>query len=299
MNNIAYIKGLYKPYRITKNKNVTIIDSSQGKFVLKKETKDLFTLFNYLDSRGFLAHPKIIKNIRNEDNLYEYLEDENTFKEQKLSDLANTLASLHNKTVYFKETSKDNYKEIYEDVISNLKYLSTYFNSIFLSFIKDEYQSPSKYLYSRNYYKIKEAINFCKDNIEKWYEKVNENSKVRVSVVHNNLSLDHFIENENGKFLISWDNFKIDTPVLDFVNLYHEEYLNYDFSTFLEEYTNNFELLEEEKDLLFILISIPLYFKIDKDSEVDNVKVVHDNVTYLYKTEKLIEPYYTNNNQDK
>ena len=37
MNSLEYIKNIYKPYRITKMKNATIIDSSEGKFVLKKE----------------------------------------------------------------------------------------------------------------------------------------------------------------------------------------------------------------------------------------------------------------------
>ena len=36
MNSLEYIKNIYKPYRITKMKNATIIDSSEGKFVLKK-----------------------------------------------------------------------------------------------------------------------------------------------------------------------------------------------------------------------------------------------------------------------
>ena len=57
MNSLEYIKNIYKPYRITKMKNATIIDSSEGKFVLKKENKDLYTLFNYLNKRGFDNFP--------------------------------------------------------------------------------------------------------------------------------------------------------------------------------------------------------------------------------------------------
>ena len=40
MNNaLEEIKGTYKPYRITKKKNVTIIDSTSGSYVIK-EKKD-------------------------------------------------------------------------------------------------------------------------------------------------------------------------------------------------------------------------------------------------------------------
>lgn len=295
MNNLSYIKSVYKPFRITKNKSVMIIDSTEGRFVLKKENKDLYTLFNYLNKRGFNNFPKLVKNFRDEENLFEYVSEDETFKEQKLASLSGVLSSLHNKTVYFKSTSLDNYKEIYENISSNLKYISNYYNVMFLSFLNDEYQSPSKYLFSRNYFKIKEAIKFCSDELENWYNLVQDKENVRVSVVHNNLAMDHFIDNNESPVLISWDNYKIDTPVLDFVTLYHNEYLNYDFSSFLTEYLSTFELLEEEKKLLFILISIPLLVT-KGNTEFENTKKMHENIIYLYKTEKLIKPYYINNN---
>lgn len=295
MNNLSYIKSVYKPFRITKNKSAMIIDSTEGRFVLKKENKDLYTLFNYLNKRGFNNFPKLVKNFRDEENLFEYVSEDETFKEQKLASLSGVLSSLHNKTVYFKSTSLDNYKEIYENISSNLKYISNYYNVMFLSFLNDEYQSPSKYLFSRNYFKIKEAIKFCSDELENWYNLVQDKENVRVSVVHNNLAMDHFIDNNESPVLISWDNYKIDTPVLDFVTLYHNEYLNYDFSSFLTEYLSTFELLEEEKKLLFILISIPLLVT-KGNTEFENTKKMHENIIYLYKTEKLIKPYYVNNN---
>lgn len=296
MNNLSYIKSVYKPFRITKNKSAMIIDSTEGKFVLKKENKDLYTLFNYLNKRGFSNFPKLVKNFRDEENLFEYVSEDETFKEQKLSALSGVLSSLHNKTVYFKSTSIDNYKEIYENISSNLKYIANYYNVMFLSFLNDEYQSPSKYLFSRNYFKIKEAIKFCSDELENWYNLVQDKENVRVSVVHNNLAMDHFIDNNESPVLISWDNYKIDTPVLDFVTLYHNEYLNYDFSSFLTEYLSTFELLEEEKKLLFILISIPLLVT-KGNTEFENTKKMHENIIYLYKTEKLIKPYYVNNDR--
>ncbi|MGN1379836.1 MAG: hypothetical protein ACI4XR_05575 [Bacilli bacterium] len=297
MNSLAYIKSVYKPFRITKNKNVTIIESTEGKFVLKKENKDLYTLFNYLEKRGFTSFPKLVKNFRDEDNLFEFVNEDVIFNEQKLMDLSDVLSSLHNKTVYFKETNIDNYKEIYENIENNIKYLSNYYNTIFLKNLNEEYQSPSNYLYSRNYFKIREALNFCKDELDNWYSLVNDKEKVRVSVVHNNLAMDHFIENRDNSVLVSWDNYKIDTPVLDFVNLYHNEYLNYDFSSFLENYLNTFELLDEEKKLLFILISLPK-FDVIEGTEFEKTKKVHENVLYLYKTEKLIRPYYMDNDNN-
>ena len=298
MSSLDILKSVYKPYRYTLNNNVTVIESTSGKFVIKKQNKDLFTLFNYLTNRGFDNYPKIIHNYRNEENVLEFIEEDHIPGEQKLIDLSLLLASLHNKTVYYKKVSLDDFKEIYDSVSTNISYLSSYFESLFLSTLKEEFLSPSKYLYSRNYYKIRQCLNFCKEELNIWFDLVKENDKARVAVVHNNLSLEHFIYNHNRSALISWDNYKIDTPIIDFVHLYQKEYLNYDFSSFLEKYINNFELLENEKKLLFILISLPLYFELT-DNEFNNTKIIKEKITYLFETEKLIGPYYPKEEEEK
>ncbi len=298
MNSLEYIKNLYNPYRITKISNAIILDSSVGKFVLKKENKDLYTLFNYLNKRGFNNFPKLIKNFREEENLFEFVKEDNIFEEQKLLELSMVLASLHNKTVYFKKVKLDDYKEIYENIDNNLKYLDAYYNGIFLKNLSYEYQSPDKYLFCRNYSKINGAIKFCKDRLDNWYEKVKDNEKVRVSIVHNNLSMEHFIYNENSSSLISWDNYKIDTPILDFITLFHNEYLNMDFSPFLEQYLSSFELTDDEKDLLFILLNIPIRLEKNDDIQKNTIKV-HNNILYLLKAEKLTKEYYGINSDNE
>lgn len=297
MSSLDLVRSIYKPYRYTINKSATIIDSSSGKFVIKKQNKDLYQLFNYLSTRGFNSYPRIVRNYRSEENIFEYIENEYVPNEQKLLDLSNALASLHNKTVYYKNTSLDNYKEIYENITNNISYLSTYYESMFLTFLKEEYQSPSMYLYSRNYYKIRSALSFCKDEIDSWYELVKENDKERVSVVHNNIEMDHFLENKNGSVLISWDNYIIDTPIIDFINLYQKEYLNYNFEPFLTKYLNNFTLLEHEKKLLFVLINLPLYFELN-DSEFENTRIIKNNLEYIFKSEKLTRPYYSSDKEE-
>jgi len=296
MSSLDIVKSIYKPHRYTLNNSVTIIESSSGKFVIKKQNKDLYQLFNYLSSRGFDEYPYLVRNYRNEENVFEFVEEDYLPSEQKLSDLALTISSLHNKTVYFKKASVDDYKEIYENVTTNISYLSNYFETLFLSFIKEEFQSPSKYLFCRNFHKIHSSLNFCKDEIDSWFDLVKENNKERVAVVHNNLELDHFIENKSRSALISWDNYKIDTPIMDIVHLYQKEYLNYDFDPFLQRYFNNFSLLEHEKKLFFILISIPLYFELT-DNEFENTKIVKNNLEYIYASEKLTRPYYSMNEE--
>ena len=291
MSSLDILKSIYKPYRYTLNNHVTIVDSSSGKFVIKKQNKDLFTLFNYLHNRGFDSFPEIKHNYRNEENVFEYIEEDAIPEEQKLEEMAALLASLHNKTVYYKKASLDGFKEIYDAVHSNISYLSSYYESLYLNICKEEFVSPSKYLFARNYYKVRQSLAFCKEEIDAWYNLVKDEEKARVAVVHNNLALEHFIYNQQKSALISWDQYKIDTPIIDFVHLYQKEYLNHDFATFLEKYFNHFEFLESEKKLLFILISLPMIFELS-DNEFNNTKLVKENISYIYGTEKLIRPYY-------
>ena len=57
------------------------------------------------------------------------------------------------------------------------------------------------------------------DRLDSWYLLVKDKSKQRVVLVHNNLKLEHMIKGTD-EYLISWDQYTFDSPVLDLVNLY-------------------------------------------------------------------------------
>ena len=109
---------------------------------------------------------------------------------------------------------------------------------------------------------------------------VSNKSKERVCIIHNNLSLKHFIRGEKN-YLISWDKYKVDTPVLDIYNFYKKEGFKLDFKYLMKVYNDNLELLEEEKKLLYILISIPPKLINIKEEHLNtiNVKEFYD---YIY-----------------
>ncbi len=292
MNSLDYVREEFKPYRYTLKNSATIIDSSSGKLVLKKQNKDLYNLFNYLDSRGFTNYPKVIRNFQDRDLLYEYIEDYSPFNEQKLLDLESVISSLHNKTVFFKSTNIDNYKEIRDVVLENINFLEFNYNILFKNVLYKTFLNPAEYLFARNFFHIKRAFNYCRENIHKWYDLSSSNTKERVSIVHNNLALEHFLSDTNKQALISWDNYAIDTPILDIVNLYHKEYMNYDFSEFLSKYFQHFELRENEKILFFVLIRMPLLMPNINFTVIDTGKV-REVLDYVYKSEQLIRPYDT------
>ncbi len=293
MNNVV------SAYRHTIKGKVTIIETNQGKYVLKekKDGINIKGLYSYLKSRGFVSYPEIIDDSRRQINVYEYIEDTEMPAEQKASDLINLVTILHHKTSYFKEVNADKYKEIYENIISNINYYKNYYDNLFEMIFKEKYMSPSKYLFIKNYYKIKEVLDFCEAELENWYDIVKDEKKERVSIVHNNLSIKHFLKADEDK-LVSWDNYKIDTPILDIVQFYKNDYLNLEFSQILNYYDSRFPLSKQEKKLMFILISLPDKITFDL-KEFENTKNIRRKLDYIFKTESLIKPYYSKNEEEE
>lgn len=291
------IREIYKPFRYTYKGNATIIETTSGNFVIKEKKKDLTELFFYLKSRSFNNFPKVVDNSRRGIDVFEYIEDYSYPKEQKANDLIQLVANLHYKTAYYKDVTEDTFKEIYENIKSNIDYLNELYDGYFDDIFKEVYQSPSKYLFIRNYSKIKANLNFCQNELDNWYSLVKENKKTRVSVIHNNLRLNHYLKNTN-EYLISWDNAKIDTSILDLVKLYKNEYFDLNFENIIKNYLNINRLNDDELKLFLILISLPPEIKFI-DNEFDSCLNIRKQLDYIYKTENLVRPYYSKDKKEE
>lgn len=292
MNSLELINKLYKPYRITKLGSSTVIDSMDGKFVVKpKGEKDVKELFAYLKHRDFNYFPSLVDASRSDVNIYEYINDVRYPVDQKSIDMIKVVATLHSKTSYNKEVREDKYKEIYDNLKENLAYYRDSYSKI-VDGIEDKiFMSPSEYLFIRNSSKLMNQIGFCETKLDDWYEKVKDKRETRVSVIHNNLSLDHFLKGEKDA-LISWDKASIDSPVLDIYNFYQKEALNIEFGSVLKEYLKHANLEECEEELLFILLCMPKEMKFE-DREFQSCFNLGKSLDYVFKTEWLVRPYYS------
>ena len=248
---------------------------------------------NNLSSRSFDYIPKIIEKDNNY-MLVEYIDDIEIPREQKIIDLIGLVSLLHSKTTYYKETTKDDFKQIYEDIKSNIDYLKIYYDDIMRLIESKVYFSPSEYLLARNISIIYKSLYFCENKIEDWYKLTSNNSKQRYVLLHNNLDLSHFIENDRS-YLINWDKSKKDLPIFDLYKLYKNHHIDFEFSEILDEYEKNYPLKEEEKLLFFILISLPEELKLNK-CEYDNCIIISNEIDRLFKSEKLFSLYQTDNN---
>ena len=290
---------LFKKYSIVPTKyeffkNVTIVDTKDKKYVIKeKKREDKTPIFNYLNSRSFDYYPKILSDNMDEYEITEYIEQVDMPLEQKMLDMIDLVALLHSKTTHYQEIDEEDYKEIYEDINNNIAYLYSYYTDLVAIAENSIYMSPSQYMLALNISKILGALNFCKDEIDIWYKLVKEKTKQRLVVLHNNLDLSHFIKNK-GSYLISWDKSKIDIPIFDLYKLYRRHSLDYDFSEIFKRYEHSYPLLEEEKKLFFILISLPDKLEYSM-SEYQMCCDISEIIESLVRTEKFISPYYSKN----
>lgn len=292
MNSIDILAKIYKPYKVSVKGNTKIFNCTSGNYVIKnKKNKNIKELYKYLNSRSFKYYPKLIEDNRDEVNVFEYVEDNSIDNEQKLIDLINLISLLHSKTSYYKEITNDKIKEIYEELLGRVEYLEEYLNKIIYEIEDNVFVSPSGNLILINSSKIFSSLTFLKNEIEEWYKISIDTNKMRVSIVHNNLELDHYIKNEK-EYLISWDNYIIDSPILDIVKLYKNVYLTMDFSNPLKVYIEKFPLNENEKKLLFIMLVMPDEINLT-NNELKNISIVRKYLDYIYKTENLIRPYYS------
>ncbi len=289
---IEVLKQIYKPYRYTILGHALILNTTSGDFVVKeKSDKSLKDLYAYLNSRNFHNFPNLIDESRNDVNVFEYVESVGMPKEQKALDLIDVLSNLHNKTTFYKTVTKDDFKEIYDKIKGNILYLQTYYNSLYDNIKKEVFMSPSDYSFIRSSYKIFAALDFSLSELDAWYNLVNEETKKRVSLIHNKVCLDHFIKSSDD-YLISWEDYRIDSPVMDLVTFYRNNYFDIQFDVVIKRYFEKVGLSEDEKKLFFILISIPKKIEISP-SEFQTCKNVREALDYLFITEELVRPYYT------
>lgn len=296
-DSLSVIKELYKPIKYTKKGNIIILETTEGKYVVKnKSDYEVKDLYNYLLSRDFNNFPRLIDSSRSDISLYEYLEDNFTPKEQKALDLIDVVGNLHYKTTYFKNVTQDKFNSIYEDIDNNISFLTDTFNTIFDAYDDEIYCSPSGYLILRNKSLILTNLSFCKNELDNWYDLVKEKTKTRVSVIHNNLNTEHFIKGDRD-YLLSWEHSKIDTPIIDLVVFYKNEYLNINFEEVFKKYNYKNPLNLDELKLFFVLISLPFEINLE-GSEYEKTKKISSLLDYLNITNNLIRPYYSENEEE-
>lgn len=280
-----------KPLGYTKCNKAIIIKTRDGKYVLKKHNPN--NIYQTLKLRNVNFIPKRYNLY--DDDLYQiedYIDSYDIPNYEKAEEIINLISLLHNKTTIYNEIDIDDFKIIYEDLNLKISDLVSYYNGLNDYIDNEIYMSPANYLLVRNISKIYATLDFCKKELDTWYELIKNSNKQRKVLIHNNLSLDHLLRSNNASYLISYDKAKYDLPIYDIYKLYKNINKEVEFESLFDLYQSKYPLHEEELKLLFIMISLPDKVIFTED-EYNNCLAVTEMLSYISKTEKLISKYYT------
>ncbi len=284
--------------KLEKRGHVLLVETNDKKYIIKQKKEEKSNLFSYLYSRSFNYFPNLYNNdFDDKYEIFDYIESINMPNQEKAKDIVLLIALLHSKTTFYRKIDIEDYKVIYEDLKEKIDKLRIYYVNLNDKIDDEIYMSPSHYLLVRNISKIYASLNYCNYELDNWYKEVKNKDKERVVTIHNNLTLNHFLKNSEN-YLISWDKSTIDSPIYDLYHFYKNEYKNLEFSELLTLYERKYPLLEEERRLLFILMSIPSKYEEEND-EYLNTKRVNDILEYLYTTDKVISPYYSKKKEEE
>jgi len=284
--------------KLEKRGHVLLVETKDKKYIIKQKKGEKSNLFSYLYSRSFNYFPNLYNNdFDDKYEIFDYIESINMPNQEKAKDIVLLIALLHSKTTFYRKIDIEDYKVIYEDLKEKIDKLRIYYENLNDKIDDEIYMSPSHYLLVRNISKIYASLNYCNYELDNWYKEVKNKDKERVVTIHNNLTLNHFLKNSEN-YLISWDKSTIDSPIYDLYHFYKNEYKNLEFSELLTLYERKYPLLEEERRLLFILMSIPSKYEEEND-EYLNTKRVNDILEYLYTTDKVISPYYSKKKEEE
>lgn len=296
-DDLEIVNLIYKPYKYTIKGNVKILNCPDRDIVLKRKNSLLRDRYQYLNSRGFNNYVPVIDYSRSNYDIFPFIHENNVPYSQKGNDLARVIAIMHAKTSYNKDIDQSVYDNIFNNINDNCDYLQDYYSKMYDDLFHIKYHKPHEIIFIDYFSKINNTISFCKAEVEKWYTLVSEKKNQRVALIHNNLKLDHFLEGEDD-YLISFDKSRFDTPVIDLVKLYKEEYNKLDFSEVLKNYLYHYSYNDDELKLFFVLISLPDEIKFDNNN-YKNVELITNLVNYIKKAEALMWPYYSNDEKIK
>lgn len=271
---------------VKKKGKCLITTIEDNRYVIKSKcNNEIYNIYDYLSSRNFEYFPKIILN-NDKYNIYEYIDETDNPIEQKAYDMISILSLLHNKTTYYKDMDIDEYKELFENLTYKINDRIDYYNNLISAIETNMFMSPSQYLIARNISKILGSLFYAKRTLDNWYDLVKTKGKKRVVTLYNNIDLNHVIRNKDI-YLLSWDKVKTGIPIYDLYNFYIKYSSIIDFKNLLKYYEDRYALLEEEKELLYILISIPDEIKFT-NKEIENCKNVKKIIDYIYRSEVLV-----------
>lgn len=277
---------------ISYRKNAKLITKNDQKYIYKIKRNDKTNIYNYLKNKEFHNYLPYTE-LTNEYEVYRYLNDNLTQKEDKAIELIYTLSMLHIKTTIYQEIDIDKTKEIYENTKSKINELRIYYLDL-QDYIETKiYMSPAESLLMKNISKFYKSLQYAEHKIDLWYQEKIKLKRERLVQLHNNIKLEHFLVDDIPYF-ISWDKSEKGLVIFDFLSFYQNEYQELEMSSLFDIYQSKYKFSPDELLLFQALIAIPTKVTFTKTNYINTLEV-KKRVDYIEKTNEFLSKYYEKN----
>lgn len=303
--------------------NVVKVHTSQGPYALKKlplmrrHRGDIIKHIQFLYEKGFthfapIYHSKDGRHILSDEAYNYYLMpwlehgegdgEENDHYHKMLQ----TLGLLHQKTVREENITEEQIEHHVTNMQARWEKDGELLEQFLIECESKWYMSPFELQYCTYYHYVSRAHEFANKQLAQWHEAMKEQEKTRVSFVHGNVSMNHFLfdHHRNGYF-ISFERSHFTTPVQDLIQFYSRSFRTYpivrsDRYEWYQKYQGSFPFSKEEHLLFRAYLTYPspfveqlrMYMKARKSrsehSELGNTKGLQQSYWLVSNIEYFI-----------
>ena len=261
------------------------------------ENKKLETAYNHITTLKLEHFVRLIPNREHhcltcygERYFYvmEYLEaDKDIKKEMKLKTYYEYLAYLHHHSFFYQHIEKDFLKKQKQDLFNIIQERKNQYENFMKQFELMKFRSPSGWMLVLNYYRMSECFHQAYRYLNDYYEMMNNQDDMRLSLTYNHFSYEHIFIYESQ--LISIDRMRIDFCIYDIYDMFQNiEPMNENYDSLFTVYLQNVDLLQEEKLLLSCLLSIIPQIQFIQDEE-HNIIEMSRVLCYMESINRIIQ----------
>lgn len=288
INTISFIKLSDKCYRIKSNENdyvLKYVDNINIDAIIEKLS--ILNIDSFLFPIMNIYGEYLSRYNENKFLIYEWLKEEKVIlKDLKLKFYLEELSNLHNKTFYTIKVNENFFKDTYEYIGKKIDEVELKIENYMSIIEKNDYKSPSKWLFLLNYPLYMDAINKANKSLEKFKEMSYSKNTIRMAFTYKNFDYHHIFLKEQK--IIGIDSMELSPPVYDiFYSLATLDDISVDMKNYYKKYFKSFILDDYEKEWLYALLYIPK-IEINND-EVVNIINISSSLNYIRNSNEMIE----------
>ncbi|MDM5156652.1 spore coat protein YsxE [Bacillus sp. DX1.1] len=271
------------PEHMEEHGNVIKIYTNQGPYALKKlptqrlERNNLMYHVQFLREKGFTHYAPIYHAVDGRhilsDGTYNYYlmpwlqqAEGNGEENDQYHKMFQTLATLHQRTVKEETYTEEALEKHYTNVSDRWEQDGNLLEQFLVESEAKWYMSPFELQYCTYFHHVLRAREFATKQLTEWHEAMKEKEKTRVSFIHGNVSMNHFLfDHERNGYFISLERSQFATPVQDLVRFYSRSLNTYpiarnDRYEWYQVYQKYFPFTKEEQLLMFAYLAYPSPF---------------------------------------